>query len=528
MAVDISKINFLHVADAVAREKMIDRQVVLSAMSDALQKAARSRYGNESDIRVDIDLRTGEPKLSRFFHVVEEVENDALEMTLTSARRHNPDAQLDDYVAEALPFGEAGRVAAQAARQVIVQRIRDAERDRQYEEFKSREGEIINGTVKRVEHGNVIVDIGRGEAIVRRTDLIPREVFKPGDRIRAYIHDVRREERGPQVFLSRTHPQFMAKLFTQEVPEIYDGIVTLKAVARDPGSRAKIAVTSRDSAIDPVGACVGIRGSRVQVIVQELQGEKIDIIPWSSDMATFLVNALQPAEVGKVILDDDLQQVAVVVPDEQLSLAIGRRGQNVRLASQLTGWNIDILTEKQESERRQKEFAERSRMFMGALDVDEIVAQLLVSEGFSSIEELDGASLSELATVEGFDESIAEEVQTRARTYLSQQIQEREKRCKELGIGDSLRSVDGLEPFLVKLGENGIKSLEDLAGCSSDDLVGWIEDHGPNAVTHPGIFTPTELSRKDAESFIMGARQRLGWIADSVSEVQAASEVVHS
>jgi N utilization substance protein A len=522
MAVDISKLNLLHVADAVAREKMIDRQVVLSAMSDALQKAARARYGNESDIRVDIDLRTGEPKLSRFFHVVECIENDATEMSLAVARRTNPSAELDDYVAETLPFGDAGRVAAQAARQVLVQRIRDAERDRQYEEFKSREGEIINGTVKRIEHGNVVVDIGRGEAIVRRTDLIPREVFKPGDRIRAYIYDVRREERGPQVFLSRTHPQFMAKLFTQEVPEIYDGIVTLKAVARDPGSRAKIAVTSRDSAIDPVGACVGIRGSRVQVIVQELQGEKIDIIPWSNDMATFLVNALQPAEVGKVILDDDLQQVSVVVPDEQLSLAIGRRGQNVRLASQLTGWSIDILTEKEESERRQKEFSERSHMFMSALDVDEIVAQLLVSEGFSSLEELDSSSVSELATVEGFDESIAQEVQNRARAFLTLQKEQQEKRCAELGIDANLRGLQGVEPLLVKLGENGIKSLEDLAGCSSDDLVGWTEKQNGTTEVHPGVFNASELSRQDAERFIMHARRSLGWISDSeTSEVSS-------
>src|SRR3954454_23277918 len=383
MAISANRLELLQIADAVAREKSIDRAIVIESMEDALQKAARSRYGQETEVRAEINPKTGEVRFSRLLLVTDDVENDAIQISLTDARKRNPAAEIGDWISETLPPFDFGRIAAQSAKQVIVQKVRDAERDRQYQEYKDRIGEIVNGLVKRVEYGNVIVDLsGRGEAIVRRDELIPRETFRPGDRIRAYMFDVRRETRGPQIFLSRTHPQFMAKLFAQEVPEIYDGIVEVKAVARDPGSRAKIAVTSRDSSIDPVGACVGMRGSRVQAVVGELQGEKVDIIPWSVDQATFVVNALAPAEVAKVVLDEDRERIEVVVPDDQLSLAIGRRGQNVRLASQLTGWDIDILTEAEESERRQKEFAERTQVFMEALDVDEVVAQLLASEGF--------------------------------------------------------------------------------------------------------------------------------------------------
>ena len=383
MAVSANRLELLQIAEAVAREKNIDRSIVIESMEDALQKAARSRYGQETEVRAEINPRTGETRFSRLLLVVDEIENDAVHITLPDARRRNPAAQVGDWISETLPPFEFGRIAGQSAKQVIMQRLREAERDKQYDEFKDRIGEIINGIVKRVEYGNVVVDLsGRGEAIVRRDELIPRETFRPADRIRAYVYDVRREQRGPQIFLSRTHPQFMAKLFAQEVPEIYDGIIEVKAVSRDPGSRAKIGVTSRDTSIDPVGACVGMRGSRVQAVVTELQGEKVDIIPWSPDAATFIVNALQPAEVVKVVLDEDSSRIEVVVPDDQLSLAIGRRGQNVRLASQLTGWDIDILTEAEESERRQKEFVERTNLFMGALDVDEVVAQLLASEGF--------------------------------------------------------------------------------------------------------------------------------------------------
>src|SRR5450432_349533 len=403
MAVSANRLELLQIADAVAREKSIDRGIVIAAMEDAIQKAARSRYGSETEVRAEINPKTGEMRLSRLLLVVELVENDSTQISLTDAKRRNPAAQVGDYIAEALPPLEYGRIAAQSAKQVIVQKVREAERDRQYQEYKDRIGEIVNGVVKRVEYGNVIIDLGRGEAVVRRDELIPREMFRPGDRIRAYVYDVRREARGPQIFLSRTHPHFTARLFAQEVPEIYDGIVEIKSVARDPGSRAKIAVISNDSSIDPVGACVGMRGSRVQAVVNELQGEKIDIIPWSADAATFIVNALQPAEVMKVVLDEDSTRIEVVVPDDQLSLAIGRRGQNVRLASQLTGWDIDILTEAEESERRTEEFRSRSKMFIEALDVDDVIAHLLVTEGFTTVEDVAFVPLDDLGGIEGFD-----------------------------------------------------------------------------------------------------------------------------
>src|SRR6187399_2040665 len=387
-AVSANKLELLQIADAVAREKSIDRSIVIAAMEDAIAKAARARYGSETDVHAEIDAKKGELRLSRHMLVVEQVENSSNQISLADAQRPNPGAQVGDTIADTLPPLEYGRIAAQSAKQVIVQKVREAERDRQYQEFKDRIGDISNGVVKRVEYGSVIVDLGRGEAIIRRDEMLPREVFRNGDRVRAYIYDVRQETRGPQIFLSRTHPQFMAKLFAQEVPEIYDGIIEIKAVARDPGSRAKIAVVSRDSGVDPVGACVGMRGSRVQAVVGELQGEKIDIIPWSQDPATFVVNGLAPAEVSKVVMDEEQRRIEVVVPDDQLSLAIGRRGQNVRLASQLTGWDIDIMTENEESERRSEEFKTRSQLFIDALDVDDVIAHLLVAEGFSSVEEI--------------------------------------------------------------------------------------------------------------------------------------------
>ena len=513
MAVSANRLELLQIADAVAREKVIDRQIVLAAMEDAIAKAARSRYGAETEIHADINPRTGELRLSRYLHVVDAVENPATEIALQDAQRFNPAAQVGDTIADTLPPFDFGRIAAQSAKQVIVQKEREAERDRQYEEFKDRIGEIVNGVVKRAEYGNVIVDLGRGEGIVRRDELIPREVFRPGDRIRAYVYDVRREQRGPQIFLSRTHPQFMAKLFAQEVPEIYDGIIEVKAVARDPGSRAKIAVISRDSSIDPVGACVGMRGSRVQAVVGELQGEKIDIIPWSPDVATFIVNALQPAEVAKVVLDEDAERIEVVVPDDQLSLAIGRRGQNVRLASQLTGWDIDILTEAEESERRQKEFVSRTSIFMEALDVDEVVGQLLASEGVRSVEELAYVDVSELASIEGFDEDTAEEIQNRARDYLARIEAEQDERRKELGVADDLKEVEGVTTaMMVKFGENDVKTVEDLAGCATDDLVGWTERKGGETTRHAGFLDGMEISREEAEAMIMAARVKAGWI----------------
>jgi N utilization substance protein A len=527
MAVSANRLELLQIADAVAREKVIDRQIVLAAMEDAIAKAARSRYGTETDVHARIDPRTGELNISRHLLIVEQIDNPAIEILLEDARRKNPAAQPGDTIADTLPPFDFGRIAAQSAKQVIVQKVREAERDRQFDEFKDRIGTIVNGLVKRVEYGNVIVDLGRGEAVLRRDDLIPREMFRPGDRIRAYLFDVRREQRGPQIFLSRTHPQFMAKLFTQEVPEIYDGIIEVKAVARDPGSRAKIAVISRDGSIDPVGACVGMRGSRVQAVVGELQGEKIDIIPWSPDVATFIVNALQPAEVAKVVLDEDAERIEVVVPDEQLSLAIGRRGQNVRLASQLTGWDIDILTEAEESERRQKEFLERTNVFMNALDVDETVGQLLASEGFRSVEELAFVAIEELASIEGFDEETAQEIQRRANEHLGAIEAEFDGKRRALGVEDALKSVAGVTTaMLVALGENDVKTIEDLAGCATDDLVGWSERQNNETVRHSGFLDGFELSREDAESIIMDARIKAGWIEAPVA-AEADAETDH-
>jgi N utilization substance protein A len=528
--ISANRLELLQIAEAVAREKTIDRKIVIQAMEDAIQKAAKSRYGAENDIRCEIDPKTGETRLSRVLAVVEDVENEATQITLGDAKRRNPEAKLGDLIAESLPPLDFGRVAAQNAKQVIVQKVREAERDRQFGEYKDRIGEIVNGTVKRAEYGNVIVDLGRAEGIIRRDEMIPRENVRYGDRIRAYIYDVRREQRGPQIFLSRARPEFMSKLFAQEVPEIYDGVVEIKSVARDPGSRAKIAVISRDSSIDPVGACVGMRGARVQAVVNELQGEKVDIIQWNPDAASFIVNALAPAEVSKVVLDEDSNRIEVVVPESQLSLAIGRRGQNVRLASQLTGWDIDILTEQEESERRQKEFAERSQAFMDALDVDEVIAQLLVTEGFASVEEVAYVDLAEIAHIEGFDENTAGEIQTRAREYLEKQEAERDARRRELGVSDDLAKVEGVtSAMLVAFGENGVKTLEDLADCATDDLIGWTErskEKDVEPVRHKGVLDGFEVDRKDAEALILGARVLAGWITpdEAPSEEENASD----
>jgi N utilization substance protein A len=527
--ISANKLELLQIADAVAREKGIEMDIVLSAMADAIQKAAKARYGQENDIRVDIDPKTGETKLLRVVTVVELVENDDTEISLAIAQRDNPDAALGDEVIDELPPVEFGRIATQAAKQVIVQRVREAERERQYEEFKDRVGEIINGVVKRVEYGNAVLDLGRSEAVVRRDNLIPREVFRPGDRIRAYIQNVRREQRGPQIILSRTDPAFMSKLFMQEVPEIYDGVIEVRAVARDPGSRAKIGVISNDPGIDPVGACVGMRGSRVQAVVNELQGEKVDIIPWSPDPAAFIVNALAPAEVTKVVLDEDVQRIEVVVPDEQLSLAIGRRGQNVRLASQLTGWDIDIMTEAQESERRQTEFVERTALFMEALDVDEMIAQLLASEGFATVEEVAYVPVEEITYIEGFDEETAQEIQNRARDHLDRENEKLDAQRKEMGVGDDLAAMEGLTPaMLVRLGENDIKSLEDFAGCVTDDLTGWFETVERRRIRQEGILDGFDINAEEAENMIMAARVEAGWITQEELDQQRAEEAARA
>ena len=477
----LSRTELLQVADAVAREKSIERDEVLEAMEQAIGKAGRAKYGHEHDIRAEIDRKTGEIRLRRFREVAEEIENEFTQVPLKDAKVHDPALTVGEFIVEELPPIDLGRIAAQTAKQVIVQKVREAERQRQYEEYKDRTSEIVNGIVKRNEFGNVTVDLGRAEGLMRRDESLPRESFRNGDRIRAFIYDVREEQRGPQIYLSRSHPQFMAKLFAQEVPEIYDSIIEIKSVARDPGSRAKIAVLSHDSSIDPVGACVGMRGSRVQAVVSELQGEKIDIIPWSPDPATFVVNALAPAEVTKVVLDEEQGRIEVVVPDEQLSLAIGRRGQNVRLASQLTGWEIDIMTEEEESQRRQEEIRSRSQMFMEALDVDDVIAHLLVAEGFISLEQVAFVPVQELADIEGFDEEVAEELRARARTFLEEQDRQFEVRRVELGVSDEVSSLEGLSPWMiVTLGENGVKTLDDLGDLASDELMEILGDKAPD------------------------------------------------
>ncbi len=510
-----NQLELLTTAAAVAREKMIDPELVIEAMEESLARAAKSRYGAEMDIRVSIDRKTGRAAFTRVRTVVEEaeLENYQAEFTIDQAKEYLDEPKLGDTFVEEVPPVEMGRIAAQSAKQVILQKVREAERDRQFEEFKDRAGSIINGVVKREEYGNVIVDVGTGEAVLRRNEKIGRESYRPNDRIRCYIKDVRREVRGPQIFLSRTAPEFMAELFKMEVPEIYDNIIEIKAVARDPGSRAKIAVISYDSSIDPVGACVGMRGSRVQAVVNELQGEKIDIIPWNEDIPTFLVNALQPAEVSKVVFDEEAERVEVVVPEEQLSLAIGRRGQNVRLASQLTGLDIDILTDEEESKRRQAEFGVRTQLFMETLDLDEFFAQLLVSEGFTNLEEVAYVDLGELLVIDGVDDSTAGELQARARDYLEALNKKALDRARELGVEDSLINFEGLTPQMVEaLAEDDVKSLEDFATCADWELAGgWTTVKGER-VKDDGVLEKFDMSLEEAQTLVMTARIMLGWV----------------
>ena len=524
--ISANRLELLQIADAVAREKSIDKAIVISAMEEAIQKAAASRYGIENNIKAEINSETGSITLMRLLEIVEKVEDFSTQINIEDAKLKNPDAVLGgDPIEEELPPIDFGRVAAQSAKQVIFQKVREAERERHYEEFKDRVGEIISGVIKRVEYGTVIVDLGRAEAVIRKDALLPREVYKPGDRVRAYIMEVRREVRGPQIFLSRTHSDFMANLFAQEVPEIYDGIIEIIGVARDPGSRAKIAVLSKDSSIDPVGACVGMRGSRVQAVVNELQGEKIDILSWTDDIASFVVKALQPAEVQKVVLYEGEQRLEVVVPEEQLSLAIGRRGQNVRLASSLCGWDIDILTEDQESDRRQKEFQERTNLFMEALDVDELLSQLLVTEGFTDINELAFVDLKEISNIAGFDEDTAEEIQARAVDFLNKENKELEEKCNELGVTDDLLEVEDLSlKMIVTLGENDVKTLEDFAYCSSDDLLGWDEMVEGEKKREEGILEGFDISISQANDLIMSARVRLGIVPEEDEVVDKNQE----
>ncbi len=517
-----NQLELLQTAEAVAREKMIDPDLVIQAMEDSLARAAKSRYGAEMDIRVKIDRKTGRASFSRIRTVVEDdaVENYQAQLTVAQARAFLADPKVGDEVTDEVPPVDLGRIAAQSAKQVILQKVREAERDRQYEEFKDRKGQILNGVVKREEYGNIIVDLnGRGEAILRRNEKIGRESYRIGDRIRSYIKDVRREARGPQIFLSRTAPEFMAELFKMEVPEIYDGIIEIKAVARDPGSRAKIAVISYESSIDPVGACVGMRGSRVQAVVNELQGEKIDIIPWNQDQATFLVNALQPAEVSKVVIDEEVGKIEVVVPDEQLSLAIGRRGQNVRLASQLTGLDIDIMTESDESARRQAEFTERTNLFIETLDIDEMMAQLLVSEGFTNLEEVAYVDLDELLSIDGFDEATAAELQARARDNLEAASRKALENAKALGVEDSLINFEGLTPQMLEaLAKDNIKTLEDFATCADWELAGgWTTENG-HRKKDEGVLEKFDVSLDEAQHLVMTARVMLGWVDPTAAD----------
>ncbi len=529
IGVSANRLEILQIAKAVAEEKSIDQKIVIEAMQEAIEKAAKAKYGQEHDIRARIDPATGEQRLLRVQTVVAEAdfEDESKQLRLAEAKRIDPSLEVGSELTEELPPFDFGRVAAQTAKQVIMQKVRDAERERQYNEYKDRVGEIISGVVKRVEYGHVIVDLGRAEAIIRRNDGIPRENFQPNDRVRAYLYKVSRETKGPQIFLSRAAPDFMIKLFAQEVPEVYDGVINIRACARDPGSRAKIGVISNDNSIDPVGACVGMRGARVQAVVGELSGEKIDIIPWNYDDATFIVNALQPAEVSKVVLDEDERRVEVVVADDQFPLAIGRRGQNVRLASQLTGWQIDLVTESADSERYQREFQERTDLFVKALDADETLAQLLASEGFESVEEIAYVAPEDFIQIEGFDEDVAAELQERAREFLERLAAENDAKRKELGVEDAVMDLEGMNPsFAVRLGEEGVKTLDDVAGLVPDDITGWREP-GPDGkpVWVEGILKKGEMRKDVAQMFIMKARVAAGWIeADAIEQMIAAQQ----
>jgi N utilization substance protein A len=537
MATGISanRLELLQIADAVAREKSIEKEIVIEAIEEAITKGAKSKYGAEHDIRATIDAKTGELTLKRYTTIVSDDEDLSVEegmepkvgfKHLSDAKRRYPDAAVGKVYEEVLPPFEFGRVQTQMARQVVTHKVREAERERQFEEFKDRVGEIVNGSVKRVEYGNTIVDLGRGEGIMRRDQSIPRENFNIGDRIRTYIYDVRRETKGPQIMLSRAHGGFMAKLFAQEVPEVYEGVIEIRSVARDPGSRAKMAVISNENSIDPVGACVGMRGSRVQAVVAELQGEKIDIIQWSPDEATFIVNGLAPAEVSKVVMDEEEGRVEVVVPDEQLSLAIGRRGQNVRLASQLTGWQIDIMTESQESERRQREFTERTQLFQEALDVDEVIAQLLATEGFETVEDVAYVEPREIADIEGFGEETAEELQARAREFLDREAAALDAKRTELGVEDGVLEVEGVTlPMAVALGEAGVKTVEDLADLATDELRGAFESKDGERVRVAGALESFNLSNEDAEALILRARVAAGWIEADPEPVAEEGEI---
>ena len=506
--VSANKIEILRIAETVAQEKMIDKEIVLAALEEAIVKAAKTSYGEENEVIAEINPENGEILISRKLLVVKDVKNKFLEIDLKSAKKINAAAEIDDELLDPLPPLDFGRVAAQSAKQVITSKVREAERERQYGEYKDRIGEVVNGIVKRSEFGNIILDLGKAEGVIRKDQTIPRENLRNGDRVKAYIYDVRSEVKGPQIFLSRSHPQFMAKLFTQEVPEIYDGIINIKSVARDAGSRAKIAVYTEDGAIDPVGACVGMRGSRVQAVVNELQGEKIDIIKWSPDIANLAISSLSPAEVLKVVMDEDQNKIEVVVSEAHLSLAIGRRGQNVKLATELTGWEIDILTEDEDSAKRQQDFNEKTKNFVDLLDVDETLSQLLVSEGFSSVEEIVEAEKDELMSIEGFDEDIVLELIERSEKSIERVEKENIQILNNLNVDESLMNFNFLnKAMLVNLAQNEIKTLDDFAGLTTDDLLGYYEDRHDKNSKVQGILEEFNLTKDEGDQLILEARK---------------------
>ena len=500
----LPRLELIQVAEAVSREKSIDKEEVITAMEEAIEKAARSKYGLERDIRANIDRKNGSINIAQFTEVVEIVENESTQMTYNESQRRNLNVGIGEFYKQSLPPIDFGRIAAQTAKQVISQKVREAERQRQFQEYKDREGEIVVGTIKRVDNQSVTIDLGRAEAIIKKDQMIPREQLRPGDRLRCFIIEVSEQVKGPQIFLSRASNDFLAALFTQEVPEIYDGIIEIKGVAREPGSRAKISAFSNDPSIDPVGACVGMRGSRVQAVVSELQGEKIEIIPWTDDPVTFVINALAPAVPSKVVMDEDANRMEVVIPDDQLSLAIGRRGQNVRLASQLTGWFVDILTEAEESEKRQEEFSERSKIFIEALDIDDVIAHLMVSEGFITISDIAEASLEELMSIEGFDEDISSELSARAQNFVKMENQRIDSALKELKVKNDLYEFSELSKSnILTLAENNIKTLDELAELDSGELFDILGNK---------VF----INEDDAGSVIMKARQH--WFTEDKVE----------
>tara|TARA_B100000579_G_scaffold434681_1_gene456106 strand:+ start:91 stop:1686 length:1596 start_codon:yes stop_codon:yes gene_type:complete len=507
----LDKLELLRIVEAVANEKSIDKELVIESMESAIQKAALTKFGNDNNIEVNIDRESGEIKIQKVLEVVEKPEDPSREINLTDAQsfdKNKKDLKIGDKIYEELPQVDFGRIAAQSAKQVISFKVKEAEKTRQYNDFIEKQGQILSGIIKRLEYGNVIVDLGKAEGVIKKDELIPREILKIGDRVKAYCYEVKKEIKGHQIFLSRAHPQFLSKLFFQEVPEIYEGTIEIKSVARDPGSRAKICVNSKDSSIDPVGACVGMRGSRVQTIVNELHGEKIDIIKWTEDLPTLISESLAPAEIQKVLIDQDNKRIDVILSEENLSKAIGRRGQNVRLASKLTNFEIDILTEKEDSERRQAEFKDRTETLIKNLEVDETLGQLLVSEGFQSIEELSQAKIEDIAKIEGIDEDTAKELIVRSKENLIKEKEEVSKKLKELGVEDSLISLKGMtQGMVVVLGQRNIKRLSDFADLSSDELIGGFDEVKGKKIRIDGYLEEFSLSREEADQLIMSARE---------------------